>query len=168
MILDKTNGDSLTVNIVRNDARPASDVSSPSACIIYPKLTQNPNSSPALRVLASCLACSTNGINGNEATMNRTTVKSTGSMIASTSFTTGMLLAETTRCILNKLTFNCYKLQVSEEIIDVNLHTSAVRQINSLTDKIQKHTDKDTIQVLIQHFFPPFPRCMKLKESLRQ
>lgn len=40
----------LTVNIEMNEARPASEVSSPSACIRYPRLTHKPNSNPAFRV----------------------------------------------------------------------------------------------------------------------
>jgi len=76
-----------------NDARPASDVSRPSACVRYPRLTQNPNSIPALRIRASSHDCKANGKNGMAETTNLTAVKVAGSITASISFTTGILLA---------------------------------------------------------------------------
>lgn len=83
----------LTVNKEMNDARPASAVSSPIASIRYPKLTHNPNSIPALRILISSRARNTNGKNGMADITNLTAEKVAGSMIVSTPFTTGMSLA---------------------------------------------------------------------------
>lgn len=83
----------LTVNNEMNDARPASAVSRPIASIRYPKLTHNPSSIPALRVLISSRARRTNGKNGMAETTNRTAEKVAGSILISTPFTIGMSLA---------------------------------------------------------------------------
>lgn len=82
-----------TVNIDIKDARPASDVINPSACIRYPRLTQKPNSIPEFRVSTSSRACKINGMNRMVDTENLIALKAAGSTIASTSFRTGMLLA---------------------------------------------------------------------------
>lgn len=83
----------LTVNKEMNDARPASAVRSPIASIMYPKLTHNPNSIPALRVLVSSRARKTNGKKGMADTTNRTAAKVAGSKLVSTPFTIAMSLA---------------------------------------------------------------------------
>lgn len=83
----------LTVTRDMNEARPASDVSSPIASMKYARLNQKPNSIPALRVCTSSRARNTKGKNGIADMMNRTAEKAAGSMVASASLTTIMSLA---------------------------------------------------------------------------
>lgn len=76
-----------------NDARPASDVSSPMASTKYARLNQKPNSIPALRVRKSSPARNTNGKNGIADMINRTAEKAAGSVVASAPLITRMSLA---------------------------------------------------------------------------
>nr|AFK42725.1 unknown [Lotus japonicus] len=91
--MPSSNGTTITVNIDINDARPASEACSPSACMRYPRLTQKPNSMPAFLVLESFHPRNKDGMKGMAARLKRTNVKAAGSIIARTSLTTGMLLA---------------------------------------------------------------------------